>query len=132
MIKSFSRICIFNFGILLLSVLFLNSCSETTQISGNEVKQNGQIENPKRTELGTTDTVFLEQSYITESLDFALYNAWLQLNDALALADPTMKYNSNKTQEAIATAQNLFLQELEREKHLKTYNISNTMYGIKN
>lgn len=116
----------------MLSVLFLNSCSETTQISGNEVKQNGQIENPKRTELGTTDTVFLEQSYITESLDFALYNAWLQLNDALALADPTMKYNSNKTQEAIATAQNLFLQELEREKHLKTYNISNTMYGIKN
>ena len=116
----------------MLSVLFLNSCSETTQISGNEVKQNGQIENPKRTELGTTDTIFLEQSYITESLDFALYNAWLQLNDALSLVDPTMKYNSNKTQEAIATAQNLFLQELEREKHLKTYNISHSMYGIKN
>ena len=43
-----------------------------------------------------------------------------------------MKYNSNKTQEAIATAQNLFLQELEREKHLKTYKIARSMYGIHN
>ena len=132
MIKSHLPICILNFGLLLVSVLFLNSCSKTIQTSRRGVKSIEQIENPKRTELGTTDTIFLEQSYITESLDFALYNAWLQLNDALALADPTMKYNSNKTQEAIATAQNRFLQELEREKHLKTYNISHSMYGIKN
>ena len=91
-----------------------------------------QSANQKITELGTTDSIFLEQMYITESLDFALYNAWLRLDDALALNDTSTKYNSNKTQEIIATAQNDFLRELEREKNLKTYRIANSMYGIQN
>ena len=42
------------------------------------------------------------------------------------------KYNSNQLQEKIATAQNLFLQELEREKKLKSYRIANSIYGIQN
>ena len=91
-----------------------------------------QTSNHKITELGTTDSIFLEQMYITESLDFALYNAWLRLDDALALNDTSTKYNSNKTQETIATAQNDFLRELEREKELKSYKIANSMYGIQN
>lgn len=91
-----------------------------------------QTSNHKITELGTTDSIFLEQMYITESLDFALYNAWLRLDEALALNDSSTKYNSNKTQETIATAQNDFLRELEREKNLKTYKIANSMFGIQN
>jgi hypothetical protein len=79
-----------------------------------------QSANQKITELGTTDSIFLEQMYITESLDFALYNAWLQLDEAL---------NSQKN---ITTAQNDFLRELEREKKLKTYRIANSMFGIQN
>jgi signal transduction histidine kinase len=77
----------------------------------------------KRTELGTTDTLFLEQSYISQSLDFALYDAWLRLDEALLHADE---------QQALTEAQNAFLQELERERHLKTYNIARSMYGIQN
>ena len=91
-----------------------------------------QSANQKITELGTTDSIFLEQMYITESLDFALYNAWLRLDEALALNDSSTKYNSNKTQEIIATAQNDFLRELERGKESKTYRIANSMYGIQN
>lgn len=91
-----------------------------------------QSANQKITELGTTDSIFLEQMYITESLDFALYNAWLRLDEALALNDSSTKYNSNKTQETIATAQNDFLRELERGKESKTYRIANSMYGIQN
>ena len=91
-----------------------------------------QSANQKITELGTTDSIFLEQMYISESLDFALYNAWLRLDEALALNDSSTKYNSNKTQETIATAQNDFLRELERGKESKTYRIANSMYGIQN
>lgn len=106
-------------AIILLFILFFSSC-------------NNKNYTPKRTELGTTDSVFLKQMYITESLDFALYNAWLKLDNALAQSDDSTKYNSNKIQESIATAQNDFLRELEREKQLKTYGIANSMYGIKN
>ena len=67
-----------------------------------------QTSNHIITELGTTDSIFLEQMYITESLDFALYNAWLRLDEDLSLNDSSTKYNSNKTQETIATAQNDF------------------------
>ena len=105
--------------VILSAVLFFSSCDK-------------QASTPTRTELGTTDSVFLKQMYITESLDFALYNAWLKLDEALSLNDSSTKYNSNKTQETIATAQNNFLRELEREKQLKTYGIANSMYGIKN
>ena len=107
------------FIILLFSILLLSSC-------------NNNSSTPKRTELGTTDSVFLKQIYITESLDFALYNAWLKLDNALAMNDDSGKYNSNKIQESIATAQNDFLRELEREKQLRTYGIADSMYGIKN
>ena len=105
--------------VILSAVLLFSSCDK-------------QASTPTRTELGTTDSVFLKQMYITESLDFALYNAWLKLDEALSLNDSSTKYNSNKTQETIATAQNNFLRELEREKQLKTYGIANSMYGIKN
>ncbi len=105
--------------VILSAILFFSSCDK-------------QASTPTRTELGTTDSVFLKQMYITESLDFALYNAWLKLDEALSLNDSSTKYNSNKTQETIATARNNFLRELEREKQLKTYGIANSMYGIKN
>ena len=74
------------------------------------------------TELGTSNSKFLDQAYVTQSLDFALYNAWLSLDDALSDGD-SMK---------IAKAQNLFLREISREKSLKTYRIANSIYGIKN
>lgn len=138
MVKVFRRICIVNFmilGFLLFSSPLFTSCSKSTHARAflGSLKQIGQISNPQRTELGTTDTIFLEKSYITESLDFALYEAWLGLDDALAIKKSSSNQSdSAKIQESITTAQNLFLQELEREKHLKTYNISHTMYGIKN
>ncbi len=110
----------------LFLIFLISSCKESSH--QNSLQNNIS----KRTELGTTDTNFLEQSYITQSIDFALYNAWLNLDEVLSLNDSSMKYSSNKTQEAIATAQNTFLQELEKEKHLKTYKIASSMYGIQN
>ena len=110
----------------LFLISFFSSCNNHLSYGKSKTS------NHKITELGTTDSIFLEQMYITESLDFALYNAWLRLDDALALNDTSTKYNSNKTQETIATAQNDFLRELEREKELKSYKIANSMYGIQN
>ena len=78
--------------------------------------------NAQETGLKTTTSKFLDQTYITESLDFALYEAWIKLDDALY-------YGDNLT---IKTAQNAFLQELENEKSLKTYRIANSIYGIQN
>ena len=75
---------------------------------------------PKRTELGTTDTRFLEQTYITESLDFSLYDAWITLDEAIS------------KNIAVAEAQEKFLREIEREKKLKTYRLARSMYGIHN
>ncbi len=76
-----------------------------------------------RTELGTTDSIFLNQTYIYESLDFALYNAWIKLDDALQSGGSEVK---------ISLAQKEFLQELEKEKHIKSYKIENSMFGIQN
>ena len=109
-----------------LSVFFLLSCSRTF----NSFNMNNQ-----ETDLGTNSSKFLDQTYISESLDFALYNAWLNLDSALSLkntSDSEEKYDSNQIQEKIATAQNIFLQELEKEKNQKNYRIANNMYGIKN
>ena len=78
--------------------------------------------NAQETGLKTTTSKFLDQTYITESLDFALYEAWIKLDDALSFGDNL----------AIKTAQNDFLQELEKEKDLKTYKIANSIYGIQN
>lgn len=98
----------------LLTIFFLGSCSKNKNVHTNPAD---------RTELGTTDTNFLERTYITESLDFALYDAWIRLDDALS---------KNNDEQKIADAQQDFLQQLEREKHLKTYNISRGIYGIQN
>ena len=96
-----------------LSVFFLLSCSRTY----NSFNMNNQ-----ETDLGTSSSKFLDQTYISESLDFALYNAWRNLDSALSLkntSDSEEKYDSNQIQEKIATAQNIFLQELEKEKNQK-------------
>ncbi|MBR1640060.1 MAG: hypothetical protein IJ688_11805 [Treponema sp.] len=87
------------------------------------------------TALGTSNSKFLDQAYITQSLDFALYNAWISLDEALSLksaADTSEKYNSNQIQEKIATCQNLFLQVLEKEKKLKPNMVADSIYGIQN
>ena len=103
----------------LITTIFLifSSCNHNLSTSKNQTS-NGQI-----TELGTTDSIFLEQMYITESLDFALYNAWLRLDQVLS---------SNASQELIIAAQKDFLHQLKREKGLKTYKIANSMFGIHN
>jgi len=102
---------------LLLSLFIFSSCSKNSSSSNNQTSSN------KITELGTTDSIFLEQMYITESLDFALYNAWLRLDQVLS---------SDADQTIIAAAQKDFLNELEREKGLKTYKIANSMFGVHN
>lgn len=102
---------------LLLSLFIFSSCSKNSSSSNNQTSSN------KITELGTTDSIFLEQMYITESLDFALYNAWLRLDQVLS---------SDADQKIIAAAQKDFLNELEREKGLKTYKIANSMFGVHN
>lgn len=103
------------FLFLLLSLF--SSCSNNFSSGKNNAA------NQKITELGTTDSIFLEQMYITESLDFALYNAWLILDEAISV---------NASEETIAVAQNEFIKELEREKGFKTYKIANSMIGIHN
>lgn len=105
----------FHVGLFLLFSLFLFSCSR-------KQKYSEQI-NFQKTDLGTSNSNFLDQAYITESLDFALYNAWLRLDQVLS---------SNADQEIISAAQKDFLHELEREKGLKTYKIANSMFGVHN
>ena len=101
----------------LFLVLFFSSCSK------NYSSDKDQPASHKITELGTTDSIFLEQMYITESLDFALYNSWLQLDEV---------FSNNSDEKIIIAAQNDFLHELEREKGLKTYKIANSMFGVHN
>ena len=101
----------------LLLLLIVSSCSKNLSSGKNQTKSS------KLTELGTTDSIFLEQMYITESLDFALYNAWLRLDQAISI---------NTSEETIAAAQKDFLDQLEKEKGLKTYKIANSMFGIHN
>ena len=86
-------------------------------------KSDSKKESSDRTELGTTDSIFLNQSYIYESLDFALYNAWIKLDDALKSGESGVR---------ISLAQKEFLDELEKEKHIKSYKIENSMFGIQN
>ena len=102
---------------LLFLLLIFSSCSKNLSSGKNQTKSS------KLTELGTTDSIFLEQMYITESLDFALYNDWLRLDQAISI---------NTSEETIAAAQKDFLDQLEKEKGLKTYKIANSMFGIHN
>ena len=99
--------------LILVFVLLISSCQKFVESDDPENK----------TVLGTTDSIFLEQIYIAQSHDFTLYDAWLKLDEVLS---------NNENEKAIAEAQTVFLQELEREKQLKTYNITNSMYGIQN
>lgn len=90
--------------------------------------------NNQETDLGTSSSKFLDQTYISESLDFALYNAWLNLDSALSLkntSDSEEKYDSHQIQEKIATAQNIFLQELEKEKNLKNSELKTICMELK-
>ncbi len=94
------------FFLALFSLLFFSCSKEKTSL--------------EITELGISNSKFLDQAYVTRSLDFALYNAWISLDDALSAGDSIK----------IAGAQNQFMQELTKEKNLKTYRIANSIYGI--
>lgn len=111
------KYCHAGLSVFLLFLLIFSSCSKNLSSVKNQTKTS------KLTELGTTDSIFLEQMYITESLDFALYNAWLRLDQAISI---------NTSEETIAAAQKDFLDQLEKEKGLKTYKIANSMFGIHN
>lgn len=119
-IKSHDIIFLMSKKITLLAVFLISfvffSCSIVS-------KSDSKKESSDRTELGTTDSIFLNQTYIYESLDFALYNAWIKLDDALQSGGSEVK---------ISLAQKEFLQELEKEKHIKSYKIENSMFGIQN
>lgn len=119
---------------LFFSFCFL-SCSVNVISEGKNQKVDDKNKSYQKTALGTNNSIFLDQEYITQSLDFALYKAWISLDEAFSLkttADTSEKYNSNQIQEMIATRQNTFLQELEKEKNLKTYRIADNIYGIQN
>lgn len=119
---------------LFFSFCFL-SCSVNVISEGKNQKVDDKNKSYQKTALGTRNSIFLDQAYITQSLDFALYKAWISLDEAFSLkttADTSEKYNSNQIQEMIATRQNTFLQELEKEKNLKTYRIADNIYGIQN
>ena len=119
-IKSRAIIFLMSKKITLLAVLLISfvffSCSIVS-------KSDSKKESSDRTELGTTDSIFLNQTYIYESLDFALYNAWIKLDDALKSGESGVR---------ISLAQKEFLDELEKEKHIKSYKIENSMFGIQN
>ena len=119
--------------------LFFSFCFFSCSVNGISEGKNQKVDDKnksyQKTALGTRNSIFLDQAYITQSLDFALYKAWISLDEALSLkttADTSEKYNSNQIQEMIATRQNNFLQELEKEKNLKTYRIADNIYGIQN
>ena len=119
--------------------LFFSFCFFSCSVNGISEGKNQKVDDKnksyQKTALGTRNSIFLDQAYITQSLDFALYKAWISLDEAFSLkttADTSEKYNSNQIQEMIATRQNTFLQELEKEKNLKTYRIADNIYGIQN
>ena len=51
---------------------------------GNIEESSFTNELSEQTPLGTTESKFLEQTYITESLDFSLYEAWIEYDEALS------------------------------------------------
>lgn len=103
-----------------LILILTGSCSIEKADDG--IKQENEETASPKTELGTSNSKFLDRAYITQSLDFALYKAWISLDEAIYEGD-TVK---------ITAAQNIFLQELEKEKNLKTYRIADGIYGIQN
>ena len=107
---------------------------------GNIEESSFTNELSEQTPLGTTESRFLERTYITESLDFSLYEAWIEYDEALSLLESNQSFlkknNSSIThlssteQEKIESTKNKFLLQLELEKQSKTYNLSNSIYGI--
>ena len=103
-----------------LILILTGSCSIEKADAG--IKQENEKTASPKTELGTSNSKFLDRAYITQSLDFALYKAWISLDEAISEGN-TVK---------ITAAQNIFLQKLEKEKNLKTYRIADGIYGIQN
>ena len=73
MIKGISKIRLQIF--FLPFVLLIFSCNKIERVESSQDK----------TSLGTTDSIFLEQIYITQSPDFGLYDSWLNFDEALRL-----------------------------------------------
>lgn len=75
----------------------------------------------EKNELSRAATPFIDKDYIENSLDNALYKAWLRLDEALS---------NWHDEENIVECQNAFLEQLEREKEAKTFNLARSMYGL--
>lgn len=99
---------------------------------GNIEESSFTNELSEQTPLGTTESKFLEQTYITESLDFSLYEAWIEYDEALSAFENQAVVNDSSQKEKLEATKNKFLGQLELEKQSKTYNISNSIYGIQN
>ena len=75
--------------------------------------------NNQETDLGTSSSKFLDQTYISESLDFALYNAWLNLDSALSLkntSDSEEKYDSHQIQKKLPQLRIFFCRNWRKKK----------------
>jgi len=73
----------------------------------------------EQTPLGTTESKFLEQTYITESLDFSLYEAWIEYDEALSAFENQAIVNDSSQKEKLEATKNKFLGQLELEKQSK-------------
>ena len=73
----------------------------------------------EQTPLGTTESKFLEQTYITESLDFSLYEAWIEYDEALSAFENRTVVNDSSQKEKLEATKNKFLGQLELEKQSK-------------
>ena len=63
---------------------FLSAFNFSVVGGGNIEESSFFNELSEQTPLGTTESKFLERTYITESLDFALYEAWIEYAEALS------------------------------------------------
>jgi len=97
--KSIVKIILFS-----CAVFFISCSSKTTE-----------------TQPDTTNSYYMNANFVTQNPDFSLYEAWLELDEAL---------DFQKDSETISNCKNKFLTALENEKHLRTYNIENSMYQL--
>lgn len=77
-----------------LILILTGSCSIEKAEAG--IKQENEKTASPKTELGTSNSKFLDRAYITQSLDFALYKAWISLDEAISEGEHSKNYSRSE------------------------------------
>ena len=80
---------------LFLSFCFF-SCSVNIISESKNQKVDDKNKSYQKTALGTSNSIFLDQAYITQSLDFALYKAWISLDEAISEGEHSKNYSRSE------------------------------------